>query len=459
MAQIIKSGKPLSIQPIKSGQPLGAILASMGLEKCMPLVHGAQGCSSFAKVFFIQHFHEPIPLQSTAMEPITTIMGANNNVIEALATLCEKHHPKILTLLSTGLSELQGTDLNLALKQFAQAYPQYNSVKIISANTPDFYGSLENGYSALIESIIQQCLPQNPVIGIRKKRINVLLSHMLTPGDHEMVIRYIEAFGLQPIMLPDLADSMDGHLGDHDYTPVTQGGTPLKLIEQMGQSCSTIVIGTSLQRAASLLEARCGLPCLRLPHLMTLTQIDALILHLKQVSGREVPTWINRQRLQVLDAMIDTHMWLQGRKMAIAAEGDLLVAWLAFAKSVGLEPNCVVASVNQASLTSLPTHQVMIGDLEDVDNMLAEHPADLLLANSHAAELAEKYHIPLLRIGFPLFDQYGVFRVPRQGYAGMRDTLFEIANAMQKAHQQTVYHSPLKQQFNLSIVNYAEAPL
>ena len=68
MAQIQKSQKPIATRPIKSGQPLGAILGSLGLDRCIPLIHGAQGCSAFAKIFFIQHFQEPIPLQSTAMD-------------------------------------------------------------------------------------------------------------------------------------------------------------------------------------------------------------------------------------------------------------------------------------------------------------------------------------------------------------------------------------------------------
>ena len=81
MAIIVKASKPLATQPIKSGQPLGAILGALGLERAIPLIHGAQGCSAFAKIFFIQHFHEPVPLQSTAMDPITTVMGSDDNII------------------------------------------------------------------------------------------------------------------------------------------------------------------------------------------------------------------------------------------------------------------------------------------------------------------------------------------------------------------------------------------
>ena len=33
MADIIRSEKPLAVSPIKTGQPLGAILASLGLQR------------------------------------------------------------------------------------------------------------------------------------------------------------------------------------------------------------------------------------------------------------------------------------------------------------------------------------------------------------------------------------------------------------------------------------------
>ncbi|MFC3395534.1 nitrogenase iron-molybdenum cofactor biosynthesis protein NifN [Brenneria rubrifaciens] len=449
MAQILKSVKPLATSPIKSGQPLGAILASMGLDGCIPLVHGAQGCSAFAKVFFIQHFHEPIPLQTTAMDPITTIMGANNNVLTALAVLCERHNPRIIVILSTGLSEAQGTDLALALRQFRTEYPKYQSVTIVTASSPDFYGSMENGYAAVLESVIEQCVPNATPKGIRKKRVNLLLGHMLTPGDHELIRSYVEAFGMQPVMLPDLAGSLDGHLAEGDFSALTQGGTSIRELEQMGQSVSTIAIGVSLQRAARLLESRCQIPSFWIPHLMTMAQCDSFIQHLHLISGREVPAWIERQRGQLQDVMIDTHVWLQDKRLAMAAEGDLLTAWLDFALSQGLRPQFVVAPTNQPGLSSLPVAEVQIGDLEDVEDKLRVNPVDMLCANSHAALLAEKYHLPLIRIGFPLFDRIGEFRRLRQGYAGMRDTLFELANTLRQAHHEMpVYHSPLKQDFS-----------
>jgi len=48
--------KPLQINPIKLSQPMGAMLFFLGVKNTMPLMHGAQGCASFSKVFFTTTF-------------------------------------------------------------------------------------------------------------------------------------------------------------------------------------------------------------------------------------------------------------------------------------------------------------------------------------------------------------------------------------------------------------------
>ncbi|MEO3738962.1 nitrogenase iron-molybdenum cofactor biosynthesis protein NifN [Kosakonia sp. WA-90] len=459
MAEIMRNKKPLAVSPIKSGQPLGAILASMGFEQTIPLVHGAQGCSAFAKVFFIQHFHDPIPLQSTAMDPTSTIMGADENILTALNLLCQRNTPKAIVLLSTGLSEAQGSDISRVVRQFRDAFPRHKGVAILTVNTPDFYGTLENGYSAVLESVIEQWVAEKPLPGLRNRRVNLLLSHLLTPGDVELLRSYVEAFGLQPIMVPDISLSLDGHLANGDFSPVTQGGASLRMIEQMGLSLCTFAIGVSLSRAATLLAQRSRGEVIALPHLMTLGDCDQFIHHLQRLSGRDVPAWIERQRGQLQDAMIDCHMWLQGARMALAAEGDLLAAWCDFARSQGMVPGPVVAPVSQPGLQNLPVDSVTIGDLEDLQDLLCATPADLLVANSHAADLAEQFAITLVRAGFPLYDRLGEFRRVRQGYAGMRDTLFELANTLRERHSHlATYHSPLRQHVSeppISGGNYA----
>ncbi|MCC8999427.1 MAG: hypothetical protein LM522_08005, partial [Candidatus Contendobacter sp.] len=55
---------------------------------------------------------------------------------------------------------------------------------------------------------------------------------------------------------------------------------------------------------------------------------------------------------------------------------------------------------------------------------------ELLIGNSHAADAAQRLGIPLLRAGFPLYDQLGGYQRAWIGYRGARQALFDIANLL-----------------------------
>ena len=446
MAQIIPNKKPLAEQPLKIGQPLGAALAFLGTEKAMPLMHAAQGCSAFAKVFLIQHFHEPIPMQSTAMDPISTVMGSDENLTQAFTNLCQTHHPKLIGLLTSGLTEAQGADIEQSVRLFKQENSKYKNTAIIPVNTPDFYGSLETGYAAAVEAMITHLVPNKVPTSARRKRINILVSHMLTPGDIEQLKSYVHAFGLTPIVIPDASLSLDGYLAEQDFTALSQGGTTVEQIKTIGQALATIVIGRSLERAATILSELTQLPTETFPHLHTLEETDKLIKLLSELSGRKVPETITRTRGQLCDALIDTHSQLGGKKAALAMEADHLTAFTALFNSINIQLSVLVSPCNQPQLTTLPVEQVKIGDLQDLQELAIEADVDLLLSNSHASAIAKKMNIPLLRIGIPIHDQFGCFAKSGIGYSGIRNTLFELANLLRhEVHSIPVYHSPLKQ--------------
>ena len=444
MAQIIPNKKALAEQPLKVGQPLGAALAFLGTEKAMPLMHAAQGCSAFAKVFLIQHFHEPIPMQSTAMDPISTVMGSDENLTQAFTNLCKTHHPKLIGLLTSGLTEAQGADIEQSVRLFKLENSKYKNTAIIPVNTPDFYGSLESGYAVAVEAMITHLVPNKAPSSARRKRINILVSHMLTPGDIEQLKSYVDAFGLTPIVIPDVSLSLDGYLAEHDFSALSQGGTTVEQIKTAGQALATIVVGRSLDRAANILAERTQIPTERFDHLHTLDETDRLIKHLSQLSGHKVPLTIERARGQLCDAMIDTHTQLGGKKAALAMEADHLTAFSALFNSINITLSVLVSPCNQPQLASLPVDQVKIGDLQDLQELAIEADVDLLLGNSHANAIAKKMHIPLFRVGIPIHDQFGCFAKSNIGYAGIRDTLFELANLLRhEVHIIPVYHSPL----------------
>ena len=225
MTEVSKRAKPLTVNPLKSSQPIGAALAFLGLRNTLPMLHGAQGCSAFGKVFLVRHFREPIPLQTTAMDQIATVMNADENVIAGLKTICEKSRPEVIGLPTTGLSETQGTDIRRLVREFRMRHPEHAATAIVPVNTPDFNGCFESGFALALDAIVETLVPDCAVIGRhvgrRHRQVNVLASSMLSPGDIEAIREWIELFGLRPVVLPDIGDSLDGHLIEKQHTPLT----------------------------------------------------------------------------------------------------------------------------------------------------------------------------------------------------------------------------------------------
>ncbi len=436
MAEIIQSKKALAVNPLKVSQPVGASLAFLGLARSLPLMHGSQGCTAFGKVFFVRHFREPIPLQTTAMDQVSTIMGADENVIEALRTLSDKSKPDIIGLVTTGLSETQGTDIKRAVKDFRVAHPEFAGVAVVPVNTPDYVGCLESGYALAIEALIDTLVPASAVAGKRPKQVNVLASAMLTPGDIEAMREWIEAFGLRAVVLPDIGDSLDGHLVEAEYSSLTLGGTPRSEIEIMGESAATLVIGPSLHKAADLLKTRTGVPDWRFAGLMGLDDCDAFTQALATISGKPVPERIDRHRAQLQDAMVDCHFMLGFARLALAADPDLLGMQARFLAGMGAEIVSAVSPHKHESLAGLPIARVIVGDLEDTEKEARANDAQLVIANSHAAETADRLGLPLFRAGFPQYDLVGGYARTWVGYRGTRQALFDLANLMLRQHHE-----------------------
>jgi nitrogenase molybdenum-iron protein NifN len=443
MAQIIRYPKALAINPLKASAPAGAALAFLGMQRAMPMFHGSQGCTAFAKVLFVRHFREPIALQTTAMDQIATVMSADENAVEALATVCAKSKPSMVGLITTALSETQGTDIARLVREFRTRYPQFERIPVVPVNAPDFSGCLETGYADAVSRILEVTVPDtasSPLVGQRKRQINLLLGPSLTPGDVEAIQEWVEAFGLRPVCVPNLADSLDGHLIPEDFTPVTLGGTPPSELATLGQARATVVIGPSLFGAGDALQARTGVPTHRFDSLMGLEACDAFTAFLADVSGQEVPQKLERARAQLQDAMVDTHFMMGLRRVAIAADPDLLHALARLFESMGSEIVAAVSPVRAPVLASMPCAEVRIGDLDDLETLAQEKDAEFLVGNAHLGQAAQRLGLPWLRAGLPQYDHVGAHCKTWVGYKGTRQTLFDVANLVLEHHSSITPH-------------------
>ncbi|HEY0201413.1 MAG TPA: nitrogenase iron-molybdenum cofactor biosynthesis protein NifN [Burkholderiaceae bacterium] len=431
MAKVVESKKACTVNPLKMSQPLGACFAFMGLDTCMPVMHGSQGCTSFGLVLLVRHFKEAIPLQTTAMNEVTTILGGYENIEAALLNIRQRAKPRVIAICSTGLTETKGDDVEGYLVTVRKRKPELDDTEIVYVSTPDYVGAFEDGYKHAITGIVKSLVKPLPV---QAGQVTLLPGSHLTPADIDELREIIEAFGLSVIVLPDISGSLDGHIAP-DWRGTTLGGTTLAQIRAAGASGFTIGVGEQTREGAGTLQAIAGTPFEIFPRLTGVEANDGFLQRLALLSGRVVPAKYRRQRSQLLDAMLDGHFYTGGVKVAIAAEPDLLLSVGALLHEMGAELRCCVSTTASPAHALLPAEQVLLGDLEDWERRGAE--CDLLITHSHGRQAAERLHKPLYRIGFPIFDRIGNAHSCHVGYRGTMNLIFEVANLM----MEQIHHS------------------
>jgi nitrogenase molybdenum-iron protein NifN len=434
MAKVKVPNKAVVVNPLKQSQALGAALAFLGLKGMMPLFHGSQGCTAFSKVILVKHFREAIPLSTTAMTEVTTILGGEDNIEQAILTLMEKSKPEIIGLCTTGLTETRGDDMDGILKDIRKNHPELDELPILLVSSPDFKGALQDGYAAAVERMVKD-LPQNGET--RPQQINVLVSSGFTPGDVQQVKEIIGAFGLTPIIVPDLAASLDGHLDD-SYSPITGGGTTLPQLRKMGSSAFTIALGESMRSAAQILENRFTIPFEVFTELTGLEAVDEFMQALADLSGNCVPEKYHRQRRQLQDAMLDTHFYFGRKRVSLALEPDLLWATAYFLRSMGAEIHAAVTTTRSPLLEQMEVDTVYISDYEDFEQLAVG--SDLLIANSHGKAIAKRLGVPLYRMGIPIYDRLGNGQFSKVGYRGTMEMLFDIGNILLEHEEEKAMH-------------------
>ena len=425
--QILHPRKAAAINPLKMSAPLGAALAFLGLDSCLPLFHGSQGCTAFALVAMVRHFREAIPLQTTAMNELTTILGGADHVEQAIGTILERAKPRVIGLCTTGLTETRGEDMVGDLKLMRARHPEWADLAVVFAPTPDYVGGIQEGWATAVTSMIETLVPERRCAALAKTQINILAGSHLTPGDIEELRDIVECFGFEPIILPDLSGSLDGHVPER-YIPHTLGGTRLEEIRAMGRSVHTLAVGEHMRGAAEALEARTGVGFTLLPHLTGLEANDALVALLAGLSNKPVPQRLRRRRGQLLDAMLDGHIPFGGRRVAIAAEPDLLLALATLVTGLGARIDTAVTTVSAPHLSALPSRRLVVGDLDDFERAAAG--SDLLITHGQGVEISRRTGIPLFRAGFPLFDRLGAAHRVSVGYRGSRDLIFALGNIL-----------------------------
>ncbi len=426
LSRVLVPKKAATVNTQKNSPALGATMAYLGINNMLGLLHGAQGCSTFIRLQLSRHYKESIALNATAMSEDSAIFGGWDNLKKGIGRVIEKFSPEVVGVMTSGLTETMGDDVQSAIVHFRQENPESAHIPIIHASTPDYCGSLQEGYAAAVEAIIST-LPEggDPVTN----QVNLLPGAHLTPADVEELKELIEAYGLTVLTVPDISNAMDGHI-DEVVSPLSTGGIPVEDIRKAGRSVATLYVGDSLAKAALKLKQQFAIPAYGFTSLTGLAETDQFMATLAAISGRPIPEKQRRWRSRLMDAMVDSHYQFGTKKVAIALESDNLKMAANFLAGMGCEIQAALSATRTRGLENLPCENLFVGDLEDLES--AGVGADLLVANSNGRQAAAKLKIGAhLRAGLPVFDRLGSHQKMWVGYRGTMNLVFEVANLFQ----------------------------
>lgn len=402
--------------------PLGASVVFKGIEGCVPLIHGSQGCATYIRRYMISHYKEPVDIASSNFSEQATVYGGSRNFITGINNIISQYHPGVIGIASTCLSETIGEDIAGHIRNYKETNEGIKEPLpvFIHTSTPSYCGSHADGFYNTILATVKSIAKE----GTRRNFINIIPG-FVSPADIRYLKELLEAFDISYILFPDYSTTLDNeHLGEYQLIPA--GGTSIADITRMADSRATIEFGTTfnknsvrvsspvqLQTAGEWLETEHIVKNYQLPLPIGIDATDRFVEVLKKISGSPLPEVFRKERGRLVDAYVDAHKYVFGKKALIYGESDLVESLSAWLREIGIEP-CTVKN----------------GDFEQLRAYACEIKPDLLIGNSKGYYIARELKIPIVRIGFPIHDRFGATRMHHIGYKGTQELFDRVVNAL-----------------------------
>lgn len=420
--------------------PLGASLVFRGIERAMPILHGSQGCSTYIRRYIISHFREPIDVASSNFSEHTAIFGGEKNLHAALDNIIAQYAPALIGVATTCLSETIGEDVPAMLRHYRGVRP--DAPPLVQVSTPSYRGTHADGFWAAVHAVATT-MAESSSPG---KHIN-LLPGMVSPADLRYLKEICDDFGLPAVVLPDYSDTLDGAAWE-EYQTISPGGTEVAALRSMGSAVASVEFGStrdSADKTAAMLEARFGVKALEFPLPIGVRASDAFFAALEEESGRPMPPRHAAERGRLIDAYVDAHKYLFGRRAVLYGEEDLVVSLAAFLAELGMVPALCASGgqsgrMEDAILEAAPSLAGRISvregvDFDEIASAAEQLSPELLIGSSKGYSLARRLRVPLVRVGFPIHDRFGGQRLLHVGYRGAQSLLDRIVNVLLERKQ------------------------
>jgi nitrogenase molybdenum-iron protein beta chain len=228
------------------------------------------------------------------------------------------------------------------------------------------------------------------------------------------------------------------------------GGTTMDEVKDAPNAITTILLQPAqLEKTKKFVENtwKHDVPKLEIP--MGVEWTDNFLMKVSELTGKPIPASLELERGRCMDLISDSHAWLHGKKFALYGDPDFVMGMVKILLEVGAEPTHILShnankrwgKAVQKLLDASPfgkLGKVYVGnDLWHMRSLCFTDKPDFLIGNSYGKYIqrdtrhkGEEFEVPLIRIGFPIFDRHHQHRATTLGYEGMMAVVTQLTNAV-----------------------------
>ncbi|HEX5806238.1 MAG TPA: nitrogenase molybdenum-iron protein subunit beta [Macromonas sp.] len=432
----------LTVNPAKACQPLGAVFAAVGFARTLPFVHGSQGCVAYYRSHFSRHFKEPTSCVSSSMTEDAAVFGGLNNMIDGLANSYALYQPEMIAVSTTCMAEVIGDDLNAFIKTSKEKGSVPDEFDVPFAHTPAFVGSHITGYDNALLGVLQHFWdgkagtvpalvrePNESINFIGGFDGNVV-------GNMAEVRRILDAFGADYTILCDPSEVWNTPT-DGEFRMYDGGTTKSEVVRALNAKATIVFQEFSCEKTAKYIAEK-GQEVVKLNSPIGVAGTDQFLKAISRLTGKPVPPALIKERGRVVDALADSQAHLHGKKFALYGDPDLMLGMTGFLLELGAEPVHVLSTNGGEEWAKRVTALLASSpfgaggkawakkDLWHMRSLLFTEPVDFLIGNTYGKYLERDVGVPLVRMGFPLFDRHHYHRFPTWGYDGALRVLVSL---------------------------------
>jgi len=171
--------------------PTRCICSIKGIEGCVPLIHGSQGCATYIRRYMISHYKEPVDIASSNFSEAATVYGGSRNFITGINNIIRQYNPKVIGIASTCLSETIGEDLPGLIRDYKEANKDKELPAFINVSTASYCGSHIDGFHNTLLAAIKSLATDK----LKGDYINIFPG-FVSPADIRYLKEVLDDFGI-----------------------------------------------------------------------------------------------------------------------------------------------------------------------------------------------------------------------------------------------------------------------